>query len=362
MRSHGAFPITRAVLHTQQATAAHTLADADLPTPPPVDDWAPDLLRRGHEARTLPLPDDAEGEVVATLIRYRNELDPAGVSAVVGHPEPRFAVLYLHGWSDYLFNHEIGPFWSAVGGAFYGLDLRKYGRSLRRHQTAGYVDDLATYDEDIEAALTAIAEDHPALPVVIMAHSTGGLTAVLWANRHPGRAVGLVLIAPWLETQGSTFVRNLSSPIVSEVAKAFPLRTLPNPDFGFYAHTISRELEGEWDLVPAWRPVHSFPATYGWAAAILRGHAEVAAGLDVAAPVLLVRSGRTLLSPVWDEAMTSSDIVVDVEVIAQRALHISSEVTIATVQGALHDVLLSPRPVRDAAYEKIARWSRAYLP
>lgn len=320
------------------------------------------MLGRGYEARTLELEPDEEGDVVATLVRFRPELDPARVLPLAELRAPRFVVLYLHGWSDYFLHVEQGPFWTGLGAAFYALDLRKYGRSLREDQSPGYIDDLATYDADLEAALALIAAEHPDVPVVLMAHSTGGLTGVLWADRNPGRLAALILVAPWLETQGSTVVRTLSTPIIAEVAKAFPKRILPNPDLGFYYRTISSDADGEWQIEPAWRPRASFPARYGWLAAVLRGHARVAQGLAIEAPVLVLRSARTLISPIWDPAMATSDIVIDVDVVAARALRIAPTVTVATIEGALHDVLLSARPAREAAYAEIAQWARGYLP
>lgn len=333
-----------------------------VPAPPPNDRWAPDLLGHGHEARTIPLADDFEGEVVATVVRYSPALDDAFPTPLADMPPTRFAVLYLHGWSDYLMNPEIGPFWAGQGGAFYGLDLRKYGRSLRDHQSQGYVDDLSIYDEDIEAALALIAQDHPSLPVVLMAHSTGGLTASLWANRNPGGCAGLVLVAPWLETQGSTVVRSLSTPVVHEVARRFPLNETPNPDLGYYFRTVSNRKDGEWELVEAWRPEHGFAERYGWLAAILDGHRMISEGLSIEVPILVVRSARSLISPVWGEDMARTDTVVDVQVIAERALGIGREVTVATIEDALHDVLLSAPDVRAEAYRCIARWASAYLP
>ncbi|PWD50646.1 alpha/beta hydrolase [Serinibacter arcticus] len=368
MRRRGPAPLARVgevleVVRDARLASADDGSGAEWPAPPPVDRWAADVLGRGHEARTLPLADDFEGEVVTTLVRYRPELDPGrslprGLGSAGAQ---RFAVVYLHGWSDYFFNHELGPFWSDNGAAFYALDLRKYGRSLRAHHTPGYVDDLATYDEDLEAALAVVEQEHPGLPVVLMGHSTGGLTVSLWADRHPDRLAGLVLVAPWLETQGSSVVRTLSAPIVTEIAKNFPLRLTPQIDLGFYNRTISNLHDGEWELVAPWRPSHSFPARYGWLAAVLRGHTKVAQGLDVDVPVLVVRSAKSLISPVWDPAMAESDIVIEVDVIAERALRIARTVTVATVPGAIHDVLLSRREVRDDAYDRIARWVRGYV-
>lgn len=362
MRRRGPAPLARVNEVIEGVRDARLVVpddDAAWPDPPPADRWAPDVLERGHEARTLPLADDFEGEVVATLVRYRPEIDPGRATL----PDaPRAVVLYLHGWSDYFFNHELGPFWADHGAALYAMDLRKYGRSLRSHQSAGYVDDLGVYDEDIEAAIALVEQEHPGLPLVLMAHSTGGLTATLWVHRNPGRAVALILIAPWLETQGSSVVRTLSTPIVAELAKNFPLRLTPQIDLGFYNRTISAAFDGEWSLVGPWRPTHSFPARYGWLAAVLRGHTLVSQGLDIQVPVLVLRSATSLISPVWDDAMTASDIVIEVDVISERALHIARNVTVVKVPGALHDVLLSRREVRSGAYVDIARWARGYLP
>src|SRR5690625_6010081 len=56
------------------------------------------------------------------------------------------------------------------------LDLRKYGRSLREHQTPGFITDLSDYDPEIELALAAIRDRHGGgVRIVGMGHSTGGL-------------------------------------------------------------------------------------------------------------------------------------------------------------------------------------------
>ena len=118
-------------------------------------DWRPDVLG-GFEQLPLPLRADDEGAVVATLVR------PTAARTTAWGREPHgFAhgvdVLYVHGWSDYFFQVEHALFWTRAGARFHALDLRKYGRSLLPHQTPGYTEDLAVYDEDIRAALTAMA-------------------------------------------------------------------------------------------------------------------------------------------------------------------------------------------------------------
>src|SRR6185436_19925796 len=84
--------------------------------------WQPDRLLPGFEALEQPAPDDYDGRVVATLVRL-----PAGDA-------PRGAVLYVHGYTDYFFQRHMALRFAAEGYAFYALDLRKHGRSLRAHQ------------------------------------------------------------------------------------------------------------------------------------------------------------------------------------------------------------------------------------
>ncbi|MCB7136856.1 alpha/beta hydrolase [Cellulosimicrobium marinum] len=315
--------------------------------------WQPDVLGAGYEHRTLELPDDDEGGVVATLVRYA----PPAPEAL----RPARAVLYLHGWSDYFFQTELAELWHGQGAAFYALDLRKYGRSLRPHHTPGYVDSLDAYDADIEAALSAIRADlgdHAA--VMLMGHSTGGLVAALWTHRHPGRVRGLVLNSPWLELQGSSLARTVSGPAIRQLARFQPRAPLPNVDPGYYARTLRDRADATWTIDDAWRPVPSFPVRAGWLRAIIAGHARVAAGLAVDCPVLVLLAERSLFSTRWTEDMRGADIVLDVEPLARRAQHLGPVVTLVRIPGGMHDLALSAPGPRARFFAEIVRWTAGY--
>jgi alpha-beta hydrolase superfamily lysophospholipase len=315
--------------------------------------WDDDVLGPDYRVRTLTLRPDEEGDVVASLVRYSPPTT-----------EPRRAsraILYLHGWSDYFFQTELAEYWHSHGAVFYALDLRKYGRSLRPWQTPGYIADLQSYDEEIEAALDVIAAElGPRARTMLMAHSTGGLVAALWANRHPDELSGLLLNSPWLELQGSSALRHISAPAIAQIARFQPKAPLPNVDPGYYARTLNRDSGGEWTYNTTWRPTPTFPVRAGWLQAIMTGHAQVARGLRIRPPVLMAASTRSLISPRWSEQMRHADVVLEVELLARRAVQLGSLVTVVRIHDGLHDLALSPPPVRARFYAEIDRWTASY--
>jgi alpha-beta hydrolase superfamily lysophospholipase len=315
------------------------------------DAWVPDVLGEPFEQLTLPLGEDDRGAVVATLVRSLGNRLTAPFK-----PLGDVDVLYVHGWSDYFFQTELARLWNELGARFFALDLRRYGRSLREGQTPGYTTDLAEYDADIAAALDAMDQpidvrerDASSRRLVLMGHSTGGLTLTLWSARHPGVASALVLNSPWLELQLGAVGRQALAPIVGVRARFDPLGAHPVVDLGFYTRA-QRELG---TLPPAghesWRPETGFPTHPGWLNAVLDGHRVVAAGVDVGCPALVLLSRRTGSAFTWSPELMAADSVLVVDDIARAATRVGLLVTIARIDGAIHDVFLSgERPRREA--------------
>jgi len=319
--------------------------------------WRPDVLGEGFEQLTLPLGEDDEGELVATLVR----LLPT-TRLWDRRPLRDVDVLYVHGWSDYFFNRRFARFWTERGARFYALDLRRYGRSLREGQTPGYITDLGDYDVEIDAALDAMGRSGRRL--VLCGHSTGGLTLSLWLARHPGAASALVLNSPWLEFQLSAATRTAISPVLEIHARMRPRDAWPQTDLGFYARA-QREVadpDDPYDIDPAWRPDQTMTVHIGWIRAIIAGHAAVSQGLGITAPVCVLLSARTALPTHWSEELTRADSVLVVDDIARKALKLGSSVTVERIDGALHDVFLSRHDVRTEAYARMGRWVDAMLP
>ena len=314
---------------------------------PDAQSWVPDILGEPYEQLTLELGDDAEGPVVATLVRAGAPASDAPLADV--------DVLYVHGWSDYFFQTALADFWTDLGARFFALDLRKYGRSMREGQTPGYVASLGEYDDDIAAALDAMGTAGLGRRLVVMGHSTGGLTLTLWAARHPGVVSAVVLNSPWLELQTGAIGRQALAPLVSARAKFDPLGSHPVVDLGFYTRA-QRELGTLPESPEGWRPERGFPTHPGWFAAVLAGHATVAAGLDIDCPVLVLLSKGSTPPIQWSEAMTTTDSVLVVADIARAATRLGDRVSVVRVKDAIHDVMLSGAEPRARVFAALRAW------
>lgn len=314
------------------------------------DAWHPDVLD-GFEAHELTL--DAElasgesgGPLVATLVRP------------VRRPQGRRAVVYVHGWSDYFFQTHLSDFWGDQGWDFHAIDLRRYGRSWREGQFMGFTTDLGDYTAELDAAYDLVAADHD--EVLLMGHSTGGLVAALWADATDRPLAGLVLNSPWLDLQGSALMRTLGA-LIRGVGGQRPTTALPLTDNGFYARSLLTRHGGEWDYDESWKSAPEMLVRTGWLKAVLEGHATVAAGLAISCPILVMASARSDFSRKWSDDLKSADIVLDVDQIAARAVKLGPLVTMARIEGGVHDLVLSAEPVRTRVFALMARWTRGFL-
>ncbi|WP_296137975.1 alpha/beta hydrolase [uncultured Tessaracoccus sp.] len=317
--------------------------------------WAADPLLPGHASLELPLADEPtfalepQGSLVATLVRR-------------GEPRRRRAVLYVHGWSDYFFQDHVSAAFCELGFDFYAIDLRRYGRSLREGQLAGYIPDMTDYRVELDAACDVIRDEgHDS--VVLCGHSTGGLIAALHADDRPGAFDAVVLNSPWIELQGSAIVRFSMHPLMRTVSAVAPTTALPMSDNGFYLRTIRAEEEGEWHFDPNLKGDKAFYVRVGWLRAVMAGQARIARGLEIDAPVLVLTSAESvggLVGGQWTDEYHHADGVLDVRRIAQRAHQLGPHVTLVRIEGALHDVALSAEPVRRRAFDEVSRFLGAY--
>ena len=321
------------------------------------DDERTDVLGERWRARTLHLRPDAVTrrtgvDPQATLVRRVPDADAAPT---------RRAVLYLHGFVDYFFHPHVGDALAAAGYDTYALDLRDHGRAIRPGRPPNETTDLGTYAEEIDAAVRLLRADHDM--VVLLGHSTGGLTAALWADARRGQGLvdALVLNSPWLDLRGSWFEQNLLARavhVVGRPAPRFPVRTIA-PHYGRALH---RDTGGEWDFDLAWKPHAGFPVRAGFVRAVRRAQMRVARGLGLDVPVLVLASDAAGPHKRAHDALLSTDSVLDPAQIARRAPLLGHDVTYVEVAGGAHDLALSAAPVRERYLREVTDFLAARVP
>jgi alpha-beta hydrolase superfamily lysophospholipase len=310
----------------------------------------PDVLGPEYESLRLAFEDDAEGEVVATLVRR----------TVPG----RRAVLYVHGFVDYFFQTHLADFFLERGWDFYAIDLHKYGRSLRQYQTPNFCRSLTEYFPELDEAARIIRDEDGHKQMLVAGHSTGGLITSLWAHTRSGRGIidGLFLNSPFFDFNAPWLMRRPVASVIGGISRWYPYRIVPLSTLGLYGQSIHSDHHGEWTYELAWKPVLGFPVRAGWLEAVRRGQRRLRAGLSIDAPVLVACSTRTFRGKAWTEDARLTDSVLDVEHIARWAPRLGARVTIARFDGGMHDLTLSGKDVRTEVFGELGRWVDAFVP
>ncbi len=306
--------------------------------------WKPDILCDGYEMRYVEQPDDYSGEVRSTVIRKR--------SGCGGHR----GVLYVHGFNDYFFQKEMGDRFVDSCYNFYAVDLRKYGRSLMEGQKRFQVRDMSEYFADIDSAVQCMKADGID-EIVLMGHSTGGLTTALYMNDTPAPEIkALVLNSPFLDWNLSAFQEKFLIPAVVCVGGVVPNVAISQGDSRAYSESLLKRYGGEWDYDTDWKLEVSPGVDTGWVHAIDLAQAVIQNDPFIKVPILLMHSDRSAKSGDSADVYAASDGVLDVEDISRYGRRLGPLVTEMTVSGGLHDLALSKPTVRNAMFDSLFRW------
>jgi len=305
--------------------------------------WQHDVLGNGYYMRHVSQEHDYSGEVRCTLIRKK----AAG--------ESRRGVLYVHGFSDYFFQREMGDRFVEKGYDFYAVDLRKYGRSHQKGQKMFQVKRLDEYFPDIQAGIDAMKEDG-CRDIILLGHSTGGLTASLYMNGRPDKAVkALVLNSPFLAWNKPRPLVKFGIPVLKFIARLFPDMRVKGDGSTHYAASIARHLGGEWTYQKEWKPDVIPDVDAAWVRAIDNGHKRLRRS-NIKVPVLLLHSDKSVKKGDPVTRYKTSDAVLDVKSMAAVGRRLGKNVSEITIKDGLHDLVLSRKDVREEVYMVIFRW------
>jgi alpha-beta hydrolase superfamily lysophospholipase len=159
---------------------------------------------------------------VALLTRHWPAADPWG------------AILIVHGLGEHSGRYEhVGDRFAAAGLDAYAYDHRGNGGSDGRR---GDIDRWSRYHDDLAERLAAVRENAGGRPVIVYAHSMGGLIAAGYLLSDRPRPDLTVLSAPGLDSTLAAWKKALA-PILARIV---PTLSVPN---GVPVETLSRDPE-----------------------------------------------------------------------------------------------------------------------
>lgn len=310
--------------------------------------WTPDVLGNGFQMCYVSQGKDYSGQVRCTIIRKKTEQDTAK------------GVLYIHGFSDYFFQEEMANRFVEQGYNFYAVDLRKYGRSLMPEQKMFQVKDMKEYFPDIQAGIDMMKADGNS-DIVLLGHSTGGLSTSLYMQCMPDPAIKvLVLNSPFLAWNLSKPMVNLGIPLLKAFAGLFPNMKVKGDRSTNYASTLAKHLGGEWSYNTTWKPDVMPDVDAAWVRAIDNGQKQLQHG-GINVPILLLHSDKSAYQGDTVERFRTSDAVLNVDSIAKAGRLLGADVEEAIIKDGLHDLVLSRKNVRDEVFNTIFRWLKRFV-
>lgn len=315
----------------------------------PVTDtsWHPDILP-GYEARYVNQGDAFDGPCRSTIVRLRCKTPS------------RKGFLYIHGYNDYFFQKEMGERYVDSGFHFYAVDLRRYGRSREPWQFPFNIRDQKEYFNDIDSAIVQMRRDG-ITDITLGGHSTGGLTVILYGVDRGARCPvqRIVTNSPFLEWNFNGFMRKVAFPTVSAIGEIFPNMKAGEEKCDGYGYSLLKEYFGEWTYNTEWKMIYSPPKTFSWVHAIEKAQSEVMKHRDnITVPLLVMHSSRKITGCNYTPEFQTGDCVLDPAMIQERASKIGRRTEVCTIDSGLHDLILSRKPVRDAAYDSIFSFIR----
>lgn len=130
-------------------------------------------------------------------------------------------VIFLHGAGQHSGHYSyVGTECLNRRIALAAPDLRGFGRSGGKR---GHILRFQEYLDDLEVLVTRLQQHYSGLPIYLFGHSMGGLIAIRYVQRHPGKIAGVLLSSPALGVYPPPFIIRKCIEFFSIVAPSLPL-------------------------------------------------------------------------------------------------------------------------------------------
>jgi alpha-beta hydrolase superfamily lysophospholipase len=110
------------------------------------------------------------------------------------NPQARCVIVIAHGYGEHIGRYEhVAQRLVSAGASVWGLDHLGHGRSDGERTLVTNFECLV---DDLHQLASLARQAHPALPIVLIGHSMGGMIAARYAQRFGHELAGLVLSGP----------------------------------------------------------------------------------------------------------------------------------------------------------------------
>lgn len=251
---------------------------------------------------------------------------------------------------------------------FYAVDLRRYGRSKQPWQYPYNIRDARKYYDDIDSAVMQMKRDG-ITDITLGGHSTGGLIVTSYGIDKSDKIPvdRIVTDSPFYAWNFNSAYRHLLIPAVRNLSVVIKNAKIPQGHCDGYAYSLLKEFDGEWTYDTDWKMIYSPPVTFSWVGQIQSTQNRVRKHGDrLRVPLLVMHSSRKVEGCNYTPDFQYGDAVLDPAMIGEVARKLKEKsacpVQICVVDSGLHDLILSKKPHRDAAYDRIFTFIRQYFP
>lgn len=228
---------------------------------------------------------------------------------------------------------------------------------MREYQLPNYTSNVDEYLQDVDIAICLLRQEEGVDWLLLNGHSTGGLVSALYAHRGEHRSAinAVFLNSPFLDMNLPAWPEFILVPVVAAIGSLVPHWQLPH-QVSYYGESLHVNHHGVWQYNTHRKPIEGFPVYAAWFRAIHRAQAEVARGLSIDCPVLVMHAQRSAWLTQWSDEAMITDIVLDVADIERLSPGLGRQVEVRPVADGVHDLILSKPEVRTTVFQELLGW------